>query len=73
MAPVTENAVLPLKAGLDLSQGDAAQTWRSTLDTIQSQPGCHRVAWGRQRENPDHAQMLIGKLHPARTERALDR
>lgn len=59
MAPVTENAVLPLKAGLDLSQGDAAQTWRSTLDTIQSQPGCQRVAWGRQRENPDHAQMLI--------------
>ncbi|KAH7049244.1 hypothetical protein B0J12DRAFT_99219 [Macrophomina phaseolina] len=59
MAPVTENAILPVKAGLDLGQGEAASIWRSTLDTIKAQPGCQRLVWGRQRENLDYAQMLV--------------
>ncbi|KAK0642426.1 hypothetical protein DIS24_g9038 [Lasiodiplodia hormozganensis] len=59
MAPATENAILPLKPDIDITTGDAAKTWRSTLDTILAQPGLQRIAWGQWRENPHNLQMLI--------------
>lgn len=65
MAPATENAILPLKPDIDITTGDAAKTWRSTLDTILAQPGLQRIAWGQWRENPHNLQMLIGgNPHP---------
>lgn len=64
MAPATENAILPLKPDIDITTGDAAKTWRSTLDTILAQPGLQRIAWGQWRENPHNLQMLIGNKNP---------
>ncbi|KAL1643709.1 hypothetical protein SLS58_004724 [Diplodia intermedia] len=59
MAPTTENAILQLKPDTDLTTGDAAATWRSTLATISAQPGLQRLAWGQSLENPHIVQMLI--------------
>ncbi|KKY22354.1 putative Protein of unknown function DUF3328 [Diplodia seriata] len=59
MAPTTENAILQLKPDTDLTTGDAAATWRSTLATISAQLDLQRLAWGQSLENPHIVQMLI--------------
>ncbi|KAH8644959.1 hypothetical protein IG631_02423 [Alternaria alternata] len=57
---VTEVVYLHMKPGLDLSSGEAEEAWQSTLSTIAKQPGCKALYWGRQIENPDTIQMLVG-------------
>lgn len=57
---VTEVVYLHMKPGLDLSLGEAKEVWQSTLSTIAKQPGCKALYWGRQIENPDTVQMLVG-------------
>ncbi|RMZ70146.1 nuclear pore complex subunit [Pyrenophora seminiperda CCB06] len=59
--PVAEVAYLPLKPSLDLSSGKIKEAWQSTLRTIASQPGFKTGYWGRQIENPDTLQLVIGK------------
>ena len=56
----TEVVYMPMKPGLDLSSGEAKEVWDSTLSTIAKQPGCKALYWGRQIENPDTVQMLVG-------------
>jgi hypothetical protein len=51
---------MPMKPGLDLSLGETKEVWDSTLSTIAKQPGCKALYWGRQIENPDTVQMLVG-------------
>ena len=63
--PVTEIAYLPLKPDLDLTSGDIKEVWQSTLRTIASQPGFKTGYWGKQIENPDTVQLVIGKQIPA--------
>ncbi|KAK7546698.1 hypothetical protein IWX49DRAFT_421124 [Phyllosticta citricarpa] len=61
MPNVTENAIIPLRPGVDLESADSpdAQAWRQTLAILAEQPGCVRLATGRQVENPDVMQMLV--------------
>lgn len=61
MPNVTENAIIPLRSGVDLESPDSpdAQAWRKTLAILAEQPGCVRLATGLQVENPDVMQMLI--------------
>jgi len=56
----TEIVYIPMKPGLDLSTGEAKETWESTLSTIAKQPGAKALYWGRQIENPDTVQMAVG-------------
>jgi hypothetical protein len=56
----TEIAYLPMKPGIDLSSGEAKEAWESTLSTIAKQPGCKALYWGRQIENSDTVQMVVG-------------
>lgn len=62
MPNVIENAIIPLRSGVDLESADSpdAQAWRQTLKILSEQPGCVRLATGLQVENPDTMQMLIG-------------
>ncbi|KAJ4365539.1 hypothetical protein N0V83_008158 [Neocucurbitaria cava] len=57
--PVTEIALLPLKADLDLESGDAKSAWDETLATLAKQPGLKTLFWGRQIENKDVLMMVI--------------
>ncbi|KAK7528058.1 uncharacterized protein IWZ02DRAFT_430381 [Phyllosticta citriasiana] len=61
MPNVTENAIIPLRPGVDLESADSpdAQAWRQTLAILAEQPGCVRLATGMQVENPDVMQMLV--------------
>ncbi|KAK8196901.1 hypothetical protein IWZ00DRAFT_181585 [Phyllosticta capitalensis] len=61
MPNVIENAIIPLRSGVDLESADSpdAQAWRQTLTILSEQPGCVRLATGLQVENPDTMQMLI--------------
>jgi hypothetical protein len=56
----TEIVYLPLKPNLDLSADEKKQQWEDTLDTIKRQPGVVRVLWGRQIENPNTVQLVVG-------------
>jgi hypothetical protein len=56
----TEIVYLPLKPGLDLSADENKQQWKDTLGTIKRQPGVVRVLWGRQIENPNTVQLVVG-------------
>jgi hypothetical protein len=58
--PATEIAYLPLKANLDLESGEAKSAWDSTLATIAKQPGFQTLFWGRQVENKDILQLVVG-------------
>lgn len=60
--PVTEVAYLPLKPSLDLSSGEIKEAWQSALRTIASQPGFKTGYWGKQIENPDTLQLVIGNI-----------
>ncbi|KAE8824177.1 hypothetical protein PTNB85_08733 [Pyrenophora teres f. teres] len=60
--PVTEVAYLPLKPSLDLSSGETKEAWQSALRTIASQPGFKTGYWGKQIENPDTLQLVIGDI-----------
>ncbi|KAI4664885.1 uncharacterized protein J4E79_003184 [Alternaria viburni] len=55
----TEIVYIPMKPGLDLSSGEAKETWESTLSTIAKQPGAKALYWGRQIENPETVQMAV--------------
>ncbi|USP73439.1 hypothetical protein yc1106_00713 [Curvularia clavata] len=56
----TEVVYLLLKSGLDISAGEKKIQWEDGLSTIMKQPGAKRVLWGRQIEDPDTVQMIIG-------------
>jgi hypothetical protein len=58
--PVTEIAYLPLLPNTDLTTGEGQKVWTETLRTITAQLGCKALFWGRQVENPDTVQFVIG-------------
>lgn len=64
MAPVTEIATLPLKAGSNIEDPNSSTytVWQSALDTIASQDGFQRLYWGRKVEAPSEVAMLIGRI-----------
>ncbi len=61
MAPNTEFATLPLKAGLNISDPNTAggSVFQLLLTTILNQPGAQRVYWGLQIENPSELELFI--------------
>lgn len=58
---LTEIAYLPIPTSIDLESGDTREKWRSTLAIPSSQPGFLALYWGRQIENPNIVQGIIGK------------
>lgn len=60
---MTEVIYLPLKSGLDISAGEIKIQWDDALDTIAKQPGAKRVLWGRQIEDQDTVQMIVGRWY----------
>ena len=63
MAPVTEIATMPLKAGAHVEDTNSAShaVWQSILDTVSSQDGFQRLYWGRRVEAPNEITVLIGE------------
>lgn len=61
MAPTTEIALLPLKSGEHPdSEGSTTSTIHKELaQIVLSQPGCQRLYWSREVENPDNLRWLL--------------
>lgn len=57
---VTEIAYVKLIPGTNPSEGDAQRILKETLQTVTSQPGVKNLYWGRQIENPDTYQLVVG-------------
>ena len=57
---IIEIAYVKLIPGTDPSEGDAQRIMQETLQTIVSQPGVKNLYWGRQIENPDTYQLVVG-------------
>jgi hypothetical protein len=57
---VTEISYIPLKPGTDLEKGDDKATFDSITATISKQKGVKSVYGGRQIENWDVLQVLVG-------------
>ncbi|KAF2846042.1 hypothetical protein T440DRAFT_433530 [Plenodomus tracheiphilus IPT5] len=55
---LVEVASVPVKAGLDLSVGEAKTAWDYAVDTIAKQSGLRSLYWGFQVEHPDVIQMI---------------
>jgi hypothetical protein len=60
--PVTEICIIPLKPDVDLTTGDTQKQWEESLNTIDLQPGCKSIFWGRKVEDPDKLLLVIGRL-----------
>ncbi len=60
--PVTEIALLNLKAGIDVTDesNSAHQVWQDTLFKIAAQFGFQRAYYGTQLEDPSILQLVIG-------------
>lgn len=60
MAPVTEFAYIPLKAGTSLDpSSDTGKAMTSVLDTLRSQPGLQRIKYATEIENPASMRLFI--------------
>lgn len=61
MAPATEIAYLPLKKG-KWPDGDDSTTTKlhdELIEIVLSQPGCQRLYWSREHENPDNLRWFL--------------
>lgn len=64
MMPVIEVATIPLLAGSNVREqgSEAARIWQDMLTTISQQDGCQDIYYGLEHENPNTAQLFIGKF-----------
>ena len=67
---ITEIVYLPLKPNLNLESGEKKKVLDDTLDTIASQHGLKSLVWGRQIENPDMLEIVVGMQSPSPPPRA---
>jgi hypothetical protein len=63
----TEIALIPLKSGTNINEGEGAQMLAYGLKTISEQPGFQDCFYGLQHENPDMLDLLIGSSLLAQT------
>lgn len=61
MAPVTELALIAMKAGVNPEDPNTpeGQVWQEALTTISGQEGCQRMYWGREIENRTNMRLFI--------------
>lgn len=59
---VTEIGLLSLKpdTSIDVPHSAAGKTWKSVVDALLAQEGAKRLHWGRQVENPNLVEWLLG-------------
>lgn len=60
---VTEIGLLSLKADTSIDAPDSAagKTWKSVVDALLAQEGAKRLHWGRQVENSNLVEWLLGR------------
>ena len=60
---VTEIGFLSLKpdTSIDAPDSAAGKTWKSVVDALLAQDGAKRLHWGRQVENPNLVEWLLGR------------
>lgn len=59
---VTEIGLLSLKpdTSIDVPDSAAGKTWKSVVDALLAQEGAKRLHWGRQVEDPNLVEWLLG-------------
>lgn len=61
MAPTTEIALLPFKAGVDVNDPNtpSGTVWQECATTILGQPGAQRLYFGHEKENPTNFWLFV--------------
>lgn len=62
--PITSVTIYPIKADVTIESPDSQEgkSWKSIVKTILAQQGAQRLHWGRQVENPNLVEVLVGRL-----------
>ena len=61
--PATEVAISPVRADatIEAPDSEAGKAWQEFLKILLAQEGIQRVHWGRQVEDPNVVEMLVGR------------
>lgn len=59
--PVTEFVYVPIKSSVSIDSGEGKDVFYGVLKEISGIAGVKRLLWGVQIENPNIAQIVVGK------------